>query len=216
MVMVWHAFLLSFAVLGGLTLAETSGAIAQEPSSSPETVTESEGVTAPDESSSPPQESPTPTPVPDGDEIEPSGSELDLSDIRAFGSTTDSEVYSVEPLDPTEYNALLLSSYQNQAIWANDPLWVGLQLLQFLGQPITGAEQRVSVSVPGEWEPGMTFEFARVIIDDKGWLDDAIAGERYVIWIVPGDSGEFKIQRALRANFCRRPLQEFYSSQNCP
>ena len=83
-------------------------------------------------------------------------------------------------------------------------------------QPITGNNQRVSVSIPGEWEPGGAFEFARVIIEDQGWLDDAIAGERYVFWITQGDEGELMIQRALRANICSRPFQEFYSVQRCP
>ncbi|NET10635.1 MAG: hypothetical protein F6K16_39270, partial [Symploca sp. SIO2B6] len=83
-------------------------------------------------------------------------------------------------------------------------------------QPITGRKQQVSVSIPGEWEPGLDFEFARVEITDHGWLSDAIAGERYVFWIVPGETGEFVIQRALRANLCQRPFQEFYSMQDCP
>ncbi|MGK7889793.1 MAG: hypothetical protein AB4042_10695 [Leptolyngbyaceae cyanobacterium] len=196
------------------------GTIAQESSSDPENESDPEAIVSPDESSeSPsPESSPSETDLEDTDleDTDLEDTELGLSDIRAFATTTDTDVYSVETLDLTDYNALLLSSYQNQAIWVNDPLWVGLQLLQFLGQPITGSEQQVSVSIPGEWEPGRAFEFARVIIEDKGWLDDAIAGERYVIWIVPGDSGEFKVQRALRANFCSRPPQEFYSIQDCP
>lgn len=143
-------------------------------------------------------------------------SELALSDIRAFGLDTEINVHSVESLDARDFNALLLSSHQAEAVWANDPLWVGLQFLQYLGQPITGRDQTVSVSIPGEWEPGQSFEFARVIIEDKGWLDDATAGERYTLWITPGESGEFVISRALRSNICSRPFQEFYSIQNCP
>lgn len=143
-------------------------------------------------------------------------SEMALSDIRAFGVETDINVHSVEALDVVDFNALLLSSHQNNAIWANDPLWVGLQFLQYIGHPITGRTQNVSVSIPDEWEPGQTFEFARIVIEDKGWLDDAIAGERYALWVVPGDEGEFIIERALRSNICSRPFQEFYSIQNCP
>ena len=143
-------------------------------------------------------------------------SELALSDIRAFGVETEINVHSVEALDADEFNALLLTSHQGGAIWANDPLWVGLQFLQYIGQPITGQNQTVSVAIPGEWEPGQAFEFARIIIEDKGWLDDAIAGERYALWITPGNEGEFVISRALRSNICSRPFQEFYSIQNCP
>ena len=143
-------------------------------------------------------------------------SELALSDIRAFGVETGINVHSVESLDASEFNALLLSSHQNEAVWANDPLWVGLQFLQYIGQPITGRDQTVSVSIPGEWEPGQAFEFARIIIEDKGWMDDATAGERYALWITPGNEGEFVISRALRSNICSRPFQEFYSIQNCP
>ena len=143
-------------------------------------------------------------------------SELALSDIRAFGVETEINVHSVESLDASDFNALLLSSHQGGAVWANDPLWVGLQFLQYIGHPITGSDQTVAVSIPGEWEPGQTFEFARVIIEDRGWLDDAIAGERYALWITPGDEGEFVISRALRSNICSRPFQAFYSIQNCP
>lgn len=143
-------------------------------------------------------------------------SELALSDIRAFGVETEINVHSVESLDADEFNALLLTSHQGGAIWANDPLWVGLQFLQYIGQPITGRSQTVSVSIPEEWEAGQAFEFARIIIEDKGWMDDAIAGERYALWITPGEEGEFIISRALRSNICSRPFQEFYSIQNCP
>ena len=143
-------------------------------------------------------------------------SELALSDIRAFGVETGINVHSVESLNADEFNTLLLTSHQDGAIWANDPLWVGLQFLQYIGQPITGPSQTVSVSLPDEWEPGQPFEFARIIIEDKGWVDDAIAGERYALWITPGTEGEFVISRALRSNICSRPFQEFYSIQNCP
>ena len=144
------------------------------------------------------------------------GDELALSDTFAFAINAEVEVESVETLDPSNFNDLLLTAYQSQAVWANDPLWVGLQFLQFLSLPMTGANQQVSVFIPGEWEPGMEFDYARVVIEDKGWLDDAVAGERYVLWIVLGNEGEFRIQRALRANICRRPDQEFYSAQACP
>ena len=50
------------------------------------------------------------------------GSELELSDIRAFGVATDTSVHSVETLDPASFNDLLLASHRNQSIWANDPL----------------------------------------------------------------------------------------------
>ncbi|MEM9218814.1 MAG: hypothetical protein AAGD25_31300 [Cyanobacteria bacterium P01_F01_bin.150] len=143
-------------------------------------------------------------------------SELALSDIRAFGVETNINVHSVESLNADEFNALLLSSHQSGATWANDPLWVGLQFLQYIGHPVTGQNQTVSVFIPGEWEAGQSFDYARVIIEDKGWLDDAIEGERYAMWITPGAEGEFIISRALRANICSRPFQEFYSIQNCP
>lgn len=143
-------------------------------------------------------------------------SELALSDIRAFGVETQINVHSVEALNVEEFNALLLSSHQGGAIWANDPLWVSLQFLQYIEHPITGRNQSVTVLIPDEWEPGQAFEFARVIIEDKGWLDDATAGERYALWITPGNEGEFVISRALRSNICSRPFQQFYSIQNCP
>ena len=148
------------------------------------------------------------TPVVQAEDIE-----LSLPAIQAFGIGTKKLVKSAKSIDTQAFNQRLMEAHENQAEWSNNFVQIGLQ---FIGGAENHRYQHISVVIPGEWEPGTPLtSYARVTIENGGWLDDSVAGNRYILWIVQGEQGELKVQRALYANLCYRPF-DMYSAGLCP
>ena len=144
--------------------------------------------------------------------VQAESNELSFPATSAFGMGTEVLVKSVKSLDTKAFNEQLMEAHQNQADWSSNFLQVGLK---FIGKPENHRREKISVEIPGEWEPGSPLRsHARVTIARGGWLDDSVAGYRYVLWIVQGEKGELKVQRALYANLCYRPFY-IYSAEPC-
>ena len=144
--------------------------------------------------------------------VQAEDTELSLSATQAFGIGTKTLVKSAKSIDTKTFNQMLMEAHQNQAEWSNNFVQIGLQ---FIGGGENHRRQNISVVIPGEWEPGYPLRhYARVTLERGGWLDDSIAGDRYVLWIVQGDGGELKVQRALYARLCYRPFY-MYSADRC-
>jgi hypothetical protein len=57
---------------------------------------------------------------------------------------------------------------------------------------------------------------ATITVTGSGYLDDAISGERWRIWLKKGATSTWTIHRALWAQLCARPGRRFYSAEKCP
>lgn len=141
------------------------------------------------------------------------GTELELGAREAFAVGTDVEVRDVRELDPAPLDTRLREAEERGERWARSFLEIGLRLA---GLPPQGRRQEVSVVVPGEWEPGMPLRWARVTVFDGDSLDDAVAGERHVLWVGSDASGRLVVRRALWARLCSRPSGRFWSARPCP
>lgn len=78
-----------------------------------------------------------------------------------------------------------------------------------------------SASVEAEFEPperdaGVPIRAARVVVEDRGWADDSVAGVRSVLHLVRDEAGKLVVERALRATLCARPYRRFWSATPCP
>jgi hypothetical protein len=69
---------------------------------------------------------------------------------------------------------------------------------------------------PGERDMDRPIERARVVVEDEGWADDSVFGQRHVLYFTRDDAGRLRVERALRAMLCLRPGQRFYSADPCP
>ena len=144
------------------------------------------------------------------------GNEFTQSAVAAFAIDARTRVHDVAELDVRAFNDTLAAATARGEPWTGNFIAIALRFAQ---SPPQGREQRVVVSTgPGEWEPGLPLRRARVTIEDRGWLDDSVAGERWVIWIVADAGGKgLAVARGLRAWECRRsPESSFYSARPCP
>jgi len=140
--------------------------------------------------------------------------DLALEGIFAFSIGTDINIKSVDSLDATALNDSLRAARDRGASWTEDPLRTALGLF---GRDLTGARRTVTaVYSPTEWEPGRPFNWIRVIVEDGGWLDDSVTGQRLALWFVPDEEGRLVVHRALRAQLCSRPCWRYYSADPCP
>jgi hypothetical protein len=140
--------------------------------------------------------------------------ELELPDISAFALGTDINIRSVREVKADSFNVVLRAAQDCGQEWTESFMLIALT---FAGVQFTGSRQRVDVQIePSEWESGRTLRWARVTIEDIGWLDDAQYGERYVIWLAPDKDGRLVVKRALWARLCSRAYWRFYSSELCP
>ena len=139
---------------------------------------------------------------------------LDLAAPFAFAIGTDTNVESAEELGTAAFNDSLGAARVRGEPWTRSALGIALR---FADPAAIGARQSVRVETsPPEWEPGRALHWVRVTVEEGGWLDDAVAGQRTVLWLVPDADGELVVERALWARLCRRPLQRFYTSGMCP
>jgi hypothetical protein len=124
-----------------------------------------------------------------------------------FG-VSDIEVQSVKTLDPGKLNAEVSKAAGKGETWTKDAVLVALK---FTGAGLKGHTKTIEVRTPPEQRDAAT-----ITVSESGYLDDAISGERWRLWLKKGADGTWNIQRALWAQLCSRPGKSFYSAEKCP
>ena len=127
--------------------------------------------------------------------------------IADFG-VSDIEVQSVKTLDTGKLNAKVRKAAGKGEKWTKDAILVALE---FVGAGLKGNTKVIDVRTPPEER-----DTATITVAESGYLDDAINGERWRLWLVKGADGAWTIQRALWAQLCSRPGRRFYSAEKCP
>jgi hypothetical protein len=127
--------------------------------------------------------------------------------IADFG-VSDIEVQSVKTLDAGKLDAEVNQAAGKGQTWARDAVLVALK---FTGSGLKGNTKTIEVRTPPEQR-----DEATITVTESGYLDDAISGERWRLWLKKGADGAWTIKRALWAQLCDRPGRRFYSAEKCP
>lgn len=127
--------------------------------------------------------------------------------IADFG-VNDVEVQSVKTLATDKLNNEVKKAASKGEVWTKDAVLVALK---FVGAGLKGHTKNIEVRTPPEQN-----DVATITVSESGYLDDAISGERWRLWLRKGADGAWTIQRALRAQLCSRPGRRFYSAETCP
>jgi hypothetical protein len=140
--------------------------------------------------------------------------ELVLTPIEAFAIGARIPVRDVRELDTDAFNDTLRSAQAREESWTRIFLLIALR---FEDPSPSGSRQSVDVNVtPSEWHPSDPVQWVRITIENHGWLDDSVAGDRTVLWLAPAADDRLVLWRALRASECSRPGRKFYSAKPCP
>jgi hypothetical protein len=124
-----------------------------------------------------------------------------------FG-VSDIEVRSVKTLDTSKLNAEGRQAAGKGETWVKDPVLIALKLV---GAGLKGHTKIIEVRTPPEQRDAAT-----ITITESGYLDDAVSGERWKLWLKKGADGTWTIQQALWAQLCDRLGRRFYSAEKCP
>jgi hypothetical protein len=127
--------------------------------------------------------------------------------LADFG-VTGIEVQSVKTLDTHKLNAEVRKAAGKGESWTRDAVLVALR---FVGAGMRGSTKIIDVRTPPEQRDTVT-----ITVTASGYLDDAISGERWRLWLAKGSDNTWTIQRALWAQLCARPGRTFYSAEKCP
>jgi hypothetical protein len=127
--------------------------------------------------------------------------------IKDFG-VSDIEVQYVKTLNTKKLNASVSEAAGQGETWTKDAVLVALK---FVGAGLKGHTKIIDVRTPPENQDTVT-----ITITESGYLDDAISGERWRLWLQKNANGTWTIQRALWAQLCNRPGRRFYSGKKCP
>jgi len=133
------------------------------------------------------------------------GSSQDRAD---FGVLAGIETHSVKSLDPGKVNDEISQVLSKGENWPTEAVLVALR---FVGASLKGNTKVIEVRTPPETQVSAT-----VTITESGYLDDAIAGERWRLWLTKKADGTWIIDRVLWAQLCSRPGRRFYSAEKCP
>jgi hypothetical protein len=128
-------------------------------------------------------------------------------DREDFG-VADIKVQSVKTLDPKKLNVAVSKAAGQGETWAKDPVLVALKLV---GTGLKGNRKIIDVRMPPESQ-----DTATITVTESGYLDDAIGGERWRLWLHKSANGIWTIQKALWAQLCNRPGHRSYSAEKCP
>ena len=131
----------------------------------------------------------------------------DAQAIADFG-VSDVEVQSVKTLGTDKLNTKIKKAAGKGEKWTRDAVLVALE---FVGAGLKGNTKVIDVRTPPEQRDSAT-----ITIIESGYLDDAVSGERWRLWLVKGANGTWTVQRALWAQLCSRPGRRFYSAEACP
>lgn len=118
------------------------------------------------------------------------------------------EVQSVKTLDTIKLNAEVRKAASKGENWTMDAVLVALKCV---GAGLKGHTKIIEVRTPPEQR-----DTATITVSESGYLDDAISGERWRLWLEKGTDGSWTIKRALWAQLCSRPGRRFYSAGKCP
>ena len=148
-----------------------------------------------------------------GKELQNKGGETHIEtgstqDHTDFGIIAGIEVQSVKSLDPSPLNKEISQAHRRGEAWPKEAILVALK---FVGEGLKGNSKIIDARTPPE-----TQETATITITESGYLDDAIRGERWRLWLIKKADGTWIINRALWAQLCDRPGRRFYSSERCP
>ena len=133
------------------------------------------------------------------------GSTLDHAD---FAAPAGIEVQSVKVIDPRKMNDEIGQAYRKGEAWPKEAVLVALA---FVGAGLKGNTKSIEVRTPPESQDTST-----ITVTESGYLDDAIRGERWRLWLAKKADGTWIINRALWAQLCDRPGRRFYSAERCP
>lgn len=133
------------------------------------------------------------------------GSTQDYDD---FGIPAGIEVRSVKSLDTSRFNEEISQGYRKGEAWTEEMILVALKLV---GEGLKGNTKSIEVSTPPEVQ-----DTATITITESGYLDDAVAGERWRLWMTKKADGAWVVSRAIWAQLCSRPGKRFYSAERCP
>jgi hypothetical protein len=129
-------------------------------------------------------------------------------DLADFAAPAGIEVKSVKVIDPRKMNDEISQANRKGEAWSKEAVLVALR---FVGPGLKGNAKTIEVTTPQESQ-----ETATIFITESGYLDDAIAGERWRLWMAKNADGAWVIRRVLWAQLCSRSGQRFYSSERCP
>jgi hypothetical protein len=132
-------------------------------------------------------------------------STLDHAD---FAAPVEIEVQSVKSIDPRKMNDEISQAYRKGEAW---PKEVVLVALRFVGAGLKGNTKSIEVRTPPESQDTST-----ITVTEAGYMDDAISGERWRLWMAKNADGAWVIRRVLWAQLCSRPGHRFYSAERCP
>jgi hypothetical protein len=124
-----------------------------------------------------------------------------------FG-VSDIEVQSVKTLDTDKLNAEVKKATGKGETWTREAVLVALK---FAGAGLKGHSKIIDVQTPSEQQ-----DTASITVTESGYLDDAVSGERWRLWLEKGTDSTWTITRALWAQLCSRPGRKFYSAEKCP
>lgn len=128
----------------------------------------------------------------------------DLKDFGASGI----KVLSVKTLDAGKLNTEIQEAAARGEAWPKEAVPVALR---FVGPGLKGHTKIIEVRTPPEERHQAT-----ITVTESGYLDDAVGGERWRLWLAQGADGVWTMKRALWAQLCQRPGRTFYSSERCP
>jgi hypothetical protein len=118
------------------------------------------------------------------------------------------EVQSVKTLDTNKLNTEVRKAISKGENWTKDAVLV---TLKFAGSGLKGHTKIIEIRTPPEQRDAAT-----ITVSESGYLDDAISGERWRLWLKKDANGTWTIERALWAQLCDRPGRRFYSAEKCP
>ena len=137
----------------------------------------------------------------------PSASPNQAQDIKDFG-VKDVEVRSVKSLDVGKLNQKIAAAKQSGKAWPQQAVLVALQCST---EGFKGHTKAIEVRTPPEQR-----NEAVVTVTESGYLDDAIGGERWRLWLAQDPQGTWTVKRALWAHLCQRPTHKYYAAEACP
>jgi hypothetical protein len=142
------------------------------------------------------------------DKTEKAPSGMSSAQDRSDFGASEVEVRSVKSLDIKEINAEVSKAAGKGETWPKDAIPVALK---FIGSGLRGSTKIIDVRTPPEQS-----DMATITVTESGYLDDAIGGERWRLWLEKGADGSWTIKRALWSQLCSRPGKRFYSAEKCP
>ena len=138
---------------------------------------------------------------------EPSANPSKAKDIKDFG-VKDVEVRSVQSLKVDKLNQEIAAARQGGQAWPQQAVLVALKCST---EGLKGHTKLIEVRTPPEQR-----NEAVVTITESGYLDDAIGGERWRLWLAQDPEGTWTVKRALWAQLCQRPSHKYYAAEACP